>query len=86
MGDHVCAPGMLTIVRMSQLEANVPPAPPLPDARLKALDGPFAPSVSRPTMGPPPPKFTKAPPSRLIPTSTCMLIPRLEDVHQANKN
>ena len=72
MGDHICAPG--TPARYSYLRLTyTSPAPPLPEARLRALEGPFAPSISKPDM-PPPPKPTKTPPPRAIATSTCTLM------------
>ena len=69
MGDHICAPGTPAhsfYLRLTYTSL----APPLPEARLRALDGPFAPSISNPDM-PPPPKPTKTPPPRAIATSTC---------------
>ena len=73
MGDHICAPGtpgsQYTYLPFTYTSL----APPLPEARLRALDGPFAPSISKPDM-PPPPKPTKTPPPRAIATSTCTLM------------
>ena len=73
MGDHICAPGtsgpQYTYLRFIYTSL----APPLPEVRLRALDGLFAPSISKPDM-PPPPKPTKSPPPRAVVTSTCTLM------------
>ena len=45
-------------------------APPLPESRLRVLDGPFAPSKNH--KSPPPPISTKTQTPRVNPTSTCM--------------
>ena len=73
MGDHICAPGMpgLHFTYLQLIYTSL--APPLPEARLRALDGPFTPSISKPDM-PPPPKPTKTPPPRAVVTSTCTLM------------
>lgn len=72
MGDHLCAPGGLTPAFVLQCRTDAVTAPPLPDTRLNALDGPFAPHVSRPGVEALPPRSTRNPPPRPIATSTCM--------------